>query len=256
MTEEKRPAVSIIMPVYKVEDCVGAAIQSISSQTFADWELFAVDDGSPDASGDICEEYARKDPRIHVIHKENGGAPSARNEAIPLARGKYFYFMDSDDLAEDDMLEKMVQAMEKTGAQLLLCGYYIDTYHSETEYMTQEISDKTAEYDRDEFRKNAYRLFDKNMLYTPWNKLYLADYIREKGILFPDTLWDDFPFNLSVIRDVEKVCVLEEKFYHSLVPCHIVDVQVKTTNSSVVTVFGLLNDIFFNCPATNFFGKS
>lgn len=92
--------VSVIMPVYNVENYVGRAIESIQNQTLTDWEFFAVDDGTPDNSGKICDEYAAKDPRIKVIHKENGGAPSARNVAIDKAVGKYMYFMDSDDWAE------------------------------------------------------------------------------------------------------------------------------------------------------------
>ncbi len=81
--------VSIIMPVYKVEDYVGKAIESIQAQTLKEFEFLIVDDGTPDRSGEICDAYAKKDSRIHVIHKENGGAPSARNMAIDIAKGKY-----------------------------------------------------------------------------------------------------------------------------------------------------------------------
>ena len=130
--------VSIIMPVYGVEDYVGAAIESMQKQTFTDWEMFAVDDGSPDKSGAICDAYAEKDSRIRVIHKENGGAPSARNTAIDKAAGKYFYFMDSEDFAEPTMLADIVEAAESTNAQLVFSVYYIDTYYSDTEKYTQE----------------------------------------------------------------------------------------------------------------------
>ena len=88
------------MPVYKVEEYVGRAIESILAQTFKDFEFFAVNDGTPDNSGKICDDYALKDSRIKVIHKENGGAPSARNMAMDVAVGKYLYFFDSDDWAE------------------------------------------------------------------------------------------------------------------------------------------------------------
>ena len=87
------------MPVYGVEAYVGKAIESIQAQTFKDWEFFCVDDGTKDRSGEICDDYAEKDPRIIVVHKENGGAHSARNVAIDKACGKYMYFMDSDDWA-------------------------------------------------------------------------------------------------------------------------------------------------------------
>lgn len=207
--------VSVIMPVYGVENYVGAAIESIQKQTFTDWEMFAVDDGSPDKSGEVCERYAQSDARIHVIHKENGGAPSARNAAIDLAKGKYFYFMDSDDFAEPTMLGDMVKAAEETDAQLVVSGFYIETYYTDTEKYTQEQAVESVAYPSQRaFREDAYRLFDKNLLYPPWNKLYLGDYIRAHHLYFPNTFWDDFPFNLSVLRDVQRVTVLSGKYYH------------------------------------------
>ena len=84
--------ISVIMPVYNVEAYVAKAIESMLAQTLTDFEFLIVDDGTKDKSGIICDEYAKKDSRIHVIHKENGGAPSARNTAIDIAKGKYIHF--------------------------------------------------------------------------------------------------------------------------------------------------------------------
>lgn len=207
--------ISVIMPVYKVEKFVGKCIDSLIAQTLQEWELIAVDDGSPDSSGRICDEYAMRDNRVSVIHKENGGAPSARNAAIEIAKGKYFYFMDSDDWAEPSMLEDMYRAAEANSAQLVVAGYYIDTYYSDTEFYTQEQCLPSKVFgSRQEFRENAYMMFDRNLLYTPWNKLYLAQYILENHIRFKDTFWDDFPFNLDVVRDIERVVLMNEKYYH------------------------------------------
>lgn len=209
------PKVSVIMPVYGVEDYVGAAIESIQAQTLTDWDLYCVDDGSKDNSGAVCDRYAEADPRIHVIHKENGGAPSARNVAIDRAQGEYFYFMDADDWAEPTMLEDMVKLAEGNQAQLVVAGYYIDTYYSETEHFTQTQSVGDVVYPSQQaFREDSYRLFDQNLLYTPWNKLFLASYLRENKLYFPQTFWDDFPFNLSVIRDIERVVVTSRAYYH------------------------------------------
>jgi glycosyltransferase EpsJ len=213
----ENPKISVIMPVYKVEVQLRYAVDSMLAQTFPDFELFLVDDGSPDSSGAICDEYGQKDARVRVIHKENGGAPSARNAAMDVSRGKYYYFMDSDDYAEENMLERMYALAEEKNAQLVIAGYYIDTYVGETDYHSQAISSPDAVYETKEaFRKNAYALFDKNLLYTPWNKLYLRNYIEESHLRFPKTLWDDFPFNISVVRDIERVVVTEERFYHFL----------------------------------------
>lgn len=207
--------VSVIMPVYNVEEYVGKAIESILNQTLTEWEFLIVDDGTPDRSGVICDEYAQKDKRIHVIHKENGGAPSARNVAIDLAKGKYMYFMDSDDWAEPTMLQDMYELAEKNNAQLVVAGFFIDTYYSETEYRTDDFVSANAVYGNvQEFRQNAYKLFDKNLLYTPWNKLYASDYIMAHNLRFPKTFWDDFPFNLSVVENVERVVVTSRQYYH------------------------------------------
>lgn len=210
-----KPLVSIIVPVYGVEQYVGRSIESLQSQTFTDWECFLVDDGTKDRSGEICDEYAAKDDRLIVIHKENGGAHTARNVAIEQARGKYFYFMDSDDWTEPTMLEDMVALAEQHEAELVITGFFIDTYYSDTAYITQENAQPLQTFaSRREFRENAYRLFDCNLLYTPWNKLYLGKYILEHNIRFPITFWDDFPFNLSVLRDVERVVISDKKYYH------------------------------------------
>ena len=207
--------ISVIMPVYGVEAYVGKAIESIQKQTYKNWEFFCVDDGTKDRSGEICDEYAAKDPRIKVIHKENGGAPSARNVAIDQATGKYLYFMDSDDWAESTMLEDMVTAAEKNSSQFVVTGFYIDTYYTDSEKFVQEQAYKDCAYPTQQaFREDAHRLFDLNLLYSPWNKLFLTEYVKGNGIYFPQTFWDDFPFILSVIRDVERVTVLSGKYYH------------------------------------------
>lgn len=209
--------VSVIMPVYKVEQYVGRAIESVQKQTLTDWELWAVDDGSPDNCGQICDRYAAADARIHVIHKENGGAHSARNVAIKQATGKYFFFMDSDDWAEPEMLEQLVALAEKNQSQLVIAGYYVDTYSSETDFFSRTISQPSEVFaTQQDFRLNAYRLFNWQLLYVPWNKLYLAQYVKSNGLFFPATQRDDFPFNLSVMRDVERVCLTEKAYYHFL----------------------------------------
>ncbi len=207
--------ITAIMPVYNVEKFIGKCIESLQAQTLTEWELIAVDDGSPDNSGAICDEYAMADSRITVIHKENGGAPSARNTAIPKARGEYLYFVDSDDWAEPTMFEDMYTVAKENDAQLVVAGYYIDTYYSDTEFYTQEQALPSKKFgSQREFREYAHNMFDKNLLYTPWNKLFQRKYIEDNNIRFKNTFWDDFPFNLDVVRDVERVALMENKYYH------------------------------------------
>ena len=106
------PEVSVIVPVYKVEPYLHRCIDSILGQTFTDFELILVDDGSPDNCGKICDEYAKKDGRVRVVHKENGGVSSARNTGLQIACGKFIYFCDSDDYVEKELLNDTVQAMD------------------------------------------------------------------------------------------------------------------------------------------------
>ena len=140
--------ISIIMPVYKVEKYVAKAIRSIQAQTLHEFEFLIVDDGSPDKSGAICDQYARRDPRIKVIHKENGGAPGARNIAIDMATGKYIYFLDADDWTEPMMLKKMYNLAEREKAQLVIAGFYIDTYYKPNKFITTNYIPQNNVYKR------------------------------------------------------------------------------------------------------------
>lgn len=206
--------VSVIMPIYRVESFLPRAIESVLKQTLADFELILVDDGSPDRSGEICDAYAKKDARIRVIHQQNQGAPAARNAAMTISQGVYRFFCDADDWMEPDMLERLTALAEQTHADLVVCGFTIDTDSPGGMYR-QTLCAPAAHYrTAQEFRLNAAALFDNNLLYTPWNKLYRAERMDRLGIRFPQTFWDDFPFNLSYLRDVQSVAVTDAVLYH------------------------------------------
>ena len=112
------PIISVIVPVYKVEKFIKKCVDSILAQTFTDFELWLVDDGSPDNCGMICDEYAQKDERVKVIHKKNGGLSDARNVALDVMQGEYVFFVDSDDWIAVDTFETMYSALERTGAKV------------------------------------------------------------------------------------------------------------------------------------------
>ncbi|MGI6238477.1 MAG: glycosyltransferase family 2 protein [Christensenellales bacterium] len=209
------PTISIIIPAYNVADCLPKALDSALAQTHADFELIVVNDGSTDATGAVCDAYANADARVSVIHQQNAGAPAARNAAIERATGKYLYFMDGDDWAEPEMLGDMYARIEETGADLLITGYYIDTHHGKSGCAREVKSHPDALYtDAQAFRHAATALFDENLLYTPWNKLYRASRVHALGIRFRPTKWDDFPFNIDYIRDVSRVAVDARAYYH------------------------------------------
>ena len=210
------PKISIIMPAYNVDRYVRRAVESLQHQRFEDWELLAVDDGSTDRTGQILDSIADRDIRVTVIHQDNAGAPAARNNALDRARGTYVMFMDADDWAEPQMLGDMVRVGDENDLELVVSGFYIDTYYGSADQHTSEVKncpDRIFETQQD-FRAAAWRLFDANQLYPPWNKLFRRDRIERIGLRFRPTFWDDFPFVLDYIRDVEKVGVISRPYYH------------------------------------------
>ena len=119
----EKTLLSIIVPVYKVENYLQKCIDSILAQTFTDFELILVDDGSPDGCSALCDAAAAKDARVRVIHQKNGGLSAARNAGLDVARGAWIGFVDSDDYIAPEMYEKMYRAVQSTGADLALCDY-------------------------------------------------------------------------------------------------------------------------------------
>lgn len=120
----EKPLVSIIIPVYKVEQYLRTCIESVLEQTYTNWELILVDDGSPDKCGEICDEYAKIDHRIKVIHKDNGGLSSARNAALDMPpKGVFITFLDSDDFWHPDYLNTMVELQQKNAADIVQCEF-------------------------------------------------------------------------------------------------------------------------------------
>ena len=211
------PTVSVIMPVYQVAAYVERAARSVLGQTYADLELIAVDDGSTDGSGAVLDALAREDPRLIALHQPNAGAPAARNRALEIARGEYVCFADADDWLEPEMIGSMVSLARAHDLQLVITGFTIDTYGRGGRFVRDVRSQPDEVFATQQaFREAAHRLFDANLLYTPWNKLLRMDYLRAHGLRFPQTFWDDFPFVLSVVRDVERVGVLSGAYYHFL----------------------------------------
>lgn len=119
--------ISVIIPIYNVEKYLSDCVESVLKQTYTDLEIILVDDGSQDASGQICDDYAKQDSRVQVIHKKNGGLSSARNAGIDQATGQYFFFLDSDDWIAENALELLYKEIKSTGSDLALCNMqYVD----------------------------------------------------------------------------------------------------------------------------------
>ena len=219
--QTNKPKISIIMPVYNGEHYIDYSVKSILNQTFTDFELIIVNDGSTDNTREICERFRESDDRIILINQVNQGAHHARNNGIKKARGEYYCFFDSDDYIDGRMLEDLYDIINDYKSDLVVCGFNINTYYTDNDYIVQKYIPYTKDgrvieniSSKDEFREKAYLNFDRNMFYPPWNKMYRAKYIIDNGIKFPITYRDDFPFVIDVIKDIQNITYVRKPYYN------------------------------------------
>lgn len=205
--------ISIIVPVYNGEESIAQAVGDLTSQTHEDLEILLVDDGSRDLTGKICDELAASDSRIRVIHKPNGGAPSARNCGLREATGEYIGFMDADDRADPEMYAALAALAEKYGSDLVACGYRAE-YGSFT--LTRhhgEIPEPIAFTGKKECLMSIEASPNKIDGYT-WNKLYRRERIGELKFCEDMRICDDIVFTYHFLSNAEKVHFINVPFYH------------------------------------------
>lgn len=214
------PIVSIIVPVYNAAKPLGEnktvlhrCIDSILNQEYRDYELIVVDDGSKDESGKILDEYAAKDERINVIHKENSGVSNTRNLAIQNARGKYIQFLDADDWITTDATKSLVRTMEESKADLVIADFY-RVVGENTSHKGRIDSDKVLT--RDEFADYMIQNPADYYYGVLWNKLYKKFIIDTYHLKMDASLsWsEDFIFNLEYLLHVKHVAPLQLPIYY------------------------------------------
>ena len=206
------PEISIIVPVYNVENRIRRCVDSVLAQSFTDFELILVDDGSTDGSGDICDEYSEQDDRVRVIRQENGGVSRARNIGIKASRGKYISFVDSDDYVEPDYLAVLISGIKNV--DLAICGVY---------YCRDGIEEKSAQKEYDDFCQRlqdstellAELLRDRRFNYV-YSKLYSREIIIENGIFFDEdiTLGEDTIFVMDYLCRIGSVYIIGKAYYN------------------------------------------
>lgn len=200
------PLISVIVPVYKVEKYLDKCIRSIADQTYRNLEIILVDDGSPDRSGAICDEWAEKDSRIKVIHKENGGGGQARNVALDAARGDLIAFVDSDDYIAPAMFSYLYSLMDEE-TDIAECAY-VETFDDYAEFPRTEA--KTSVYNREDAM--YAHIQDTVFRQLIWNKLYRREVIGD--IRFPaGTKIDDEFFTYRVLMNAEKLLLSDKICY-------------------------------------------
>lgn len=194
--------ISIIIPVYNVRDYLDICLSSIAAQSYSDWECILVDDGSRDGSGELCDKWAEKESRMHVVHQENSGVSCARNRGLELAKGEYVVFVDSDDFVDADYLLNL--SMEPS-ADLLVTGLkYLRADNTSVIY--EPLTDARYGLDVDNM-ENFIDLNNKYLLFGPCAKRYRLSVIRENSIEFPVgcSYGEDLRFNYNYLRCVEEV---------------------------------------------------
>lgn len=207
--------VSIIIPIYNVEDYLEHCIKGILNQTFKDFELILVNDGSPDNSGQICDYYKKRDTRIKVVHKKNQGPGAARNSGLEIATGNYIYFCDPDDIVSPSLLSENVLLAEKNDANLVVFGYHNVFKSGNKEKKTLLRAENKFLKTKKEFRDEFEGLFKTNIMYTLWNKLYKKKFLDEYGYRFSDNkVGEDTIFNYSVYRNLSRVLINQEAYYY------------------------------------------
>lgn len=205
------PEISIITTVYDAKDYLPQTIQSILAQTFCDFELILVDDGSPNGCGELCDEWAANDHRIRVIHKPNGGPASANNAGLDAAQGRYIGFVDSDDLIAPNMYEKLYQAIQQSGCAIAGCN--ARCIDREGAFLPRKV--ETVQTGLRDALELFYEVFQKGSMYAMlcWNKLIDARLF--KGIRFDETLYFGDDCNiLHLIYDGQTINCLPDVLYY------------------------------------------
>ena len=211
MSAQDCPLVSLVIPVYNVEDYLPVCIDSISKQTFGNFEVILVDDGSSDRSGHICAEICQKDKRFRVIHKSSQGPGMSRNYGLRKARGRYIGFIDADDYVSPQMLETMVREIEKNDADLAIVDFF-RVY--DTQYIDAPVDYSVEILNQDQLFEGLFVKSGADFLYiVVWNKLYKRELIND--LIFVDrNSSEDKEFNSRVYLRVNKAVKINKQLYY------------------------------------------
>lgn len=212
--------ISIIVPIFNVEQYIEQCIESICHQTYKDLEIILVDDGSLDNSGKICDLYQRKDSRIKVIHKKNGGLVSARKAGLQLAHGTYIAYVDGDDWIESNMYEKLLHYLLKSDSDVAMCGRYEDT-GKYSKAVFHGI--KSGKYDKKSMIKKVYpkmivneEFFKWGIFPGVWDKLFKRECIESFQMEVDDKIQmgEDAVCTYPCLLNVQSIYILRECLYH------------------------------------------
>ena len=225
---------SIIVPVYNVEKYLSTCVESILSQTFNNWELILINDGSTDYSGIICDEYKKKDTRIKVFHTENKGVSAARNIGLKNAIGEWIAFIDSDDYMEKNWLEVVSMTIKKYKAELYIWGNYLENNNYQKEFTPQHINTTSS---TDFILSGIYR-------HNAWLYLFSSEWIKKYNCEFPNGIKrsEDQCFLLQYLSHNPTIHSICQPFYHYVkhsesITCSTYTVDDVSDNLRVAVIF-------------------
>ena len=201
------PKISVIVPVYNTEKYLHRCIDSVLAQTYKDFELLLIDDGSKDSSGAICDEYAARDSRVKVFHKENGGVSSARNAGLAIASGDWIMHLDGDDWIEPDMLERLIQKGEDTGADIVMGDFLFAYSDRDILYILPDWdNNKTASLNR----------YITSVWTCVWGGIHKRSLYEVYQLKSPQgvTYCEDFHLMARLCYHAKKVVNVHQPFYH------------------------------------------
>ena len=200
--------ITIIIPIYKVEYYLGRCVDSVLAQTYKNMEIILVDDGSPDRCGELCDEYAKMDARIKVIHKKNGGLSDARNKGIDIAKGEYITFLDSDDWIHEKYIETLYKLLKDTHSDISVCNF-IKTSNEDVQLSTAEEVFEYSKLQALEELLGRYYV----QLTTAWGKLYKRSLFE--NIRFPvGRIHEDEFTTYKLIYNADKVALTTAELYY------------------------------------------
>lgn len=203
--------ITIIIPIYNVEKYIHKCIDSIINQTYKNLEIILVDDGSPDNCGKICDEYAKKDRRIKVIHKENGGISDARNFALDIFKGEYVAFLDSDDYVSTDYIEYMYTLLRNNDSTMSICG--VQVVNNSNKKYNQYETIKTKIYNKEQAFENL--LYSEGIEVSVNAKLYPREFWNETRFPIGEK-YEDIAVIAEIINKAEKIAFGNKKCYYYL----------------------------------------
>lgn len=210
--KEKKGFVSIVIPVYNMQKKIVKCLQSICNQSYQNFEILCIDDGSTDSTIAIIKKLAQKDCRIQLIQKEHGGQGSARNYGISKAKGEYILFIDSDDVIAEEMLSVLRERAIKDDADVVICGIHLKQNKKFIcNYVVNDFAGSREEFMNERFKES----YEKWLINAPWNKLIKKELLLRYNLKFAEDMkiYEDLLFSLEVIQHARRISVVSQPFY-------------------------------------------